>query len=149
MASVKSLVIGYGNSLRNDDGIGMRVAEIVASWHLPQVRSLFLHQLTPELTAELAQVDLAIFVDACQAFDTNTIKLDRLKPSNAINFNSHFSDPRALLSLTQALFGECPQAWWVIVPGVNFELGDRLSSIAEQGIFQALSQIKSLLSEIE
>ncbi len=42
---VKSLVVGYGNSLRSDDGIGMRIAEIVASWHLPEVRSLSPHSI--------------------------------------------------------------------------------------------------------
>jgi Ni,Fe-hydrogenase maturation factor len=61
MSLVNSLVIGYGNSLRGDDSIGIKVAQIVADWHLPKVRSLSPHQLTPELAAELAQVDLAIF----------------------------------------------------------------------------------------
>ena len=59
------LVIGYGNSLRSDDGAGCRVADIVASWDLPYVRSLTVHQLTPELAEPIAQSDLTIFVDAC------------------------------------------------------------------------------------
>jgi hydrogenase maturation protease len=44
---VNSLVIGYGNSLRGDDGIGIKVAQIVADWHLPKVRSLKLNKTTP------------------------------------------------------------------------------------------------------
>lgn len=147
MTLVKSLVIGYGNSLRGDDGIGLKVAQIIAGWHLREVRSLPRPQLTPELAAELAQVDLAIFVDANQAADINAVKLYSLKPSNSINFKSHFSDPQALLNLTQALFGKCPQAWWVIVPGIDFQFSERLSSLAEQGVSQALIQIRSLLSE--
>jgi hypothetical protein len=62
MSLVNSLVIGYGNSLRGDDSIGIKVAQMVADWHLPKVRSLSSHQLTPELAAELAQVDLTIFI---------------------------------------------------------------------------------------
>ncbi|NJK55765.1 MAG: hydrogenase maturation protease [Pleurocapsa sp. SU_5_0] len=145
MSLVNSLVIGYGNSLRGDDGIGIKVAQIVADWHLPKVRSLSLHQLTPELAAELAQVDLAIFVDAYQCADPDVVKIHPLKPSSSIQFKSHFSDPEALLSLTQALFGKCPQAWWVIVPGISFELSDRLSPLAKQGIKQASQQIRSLV----
>lgn len=61
MTSVKSLVIGYENSLRSDDGIDIEVARIITSWHLSDVRSLALHQLTLELAAELARVDLAVF----------------------------------------------------------------------------------------
>ncbi|MDJ0570696.1 MAG: hydrogenase maturation protease [Pleurocapsa sp. MO_192.B19] len=146
MASVKNLIIGYGNSLRSDDGVGVRVAEIVADWNLPEVRSLVLHQLTPELTAELAQVDLVIFVDAYQATDTNAVKLYSLQPSDLAKFHSHFGDPTVLLSLTKAIYGRCPQAWWVIVPGVNFQLGDRLSSIAQRGICEALVQISNWIS---
>ncbi len=145
MELVKSLVIGYGNTLRSDDGIGVRVAEAVNDWHFPGVRSLARHQLTPELAAELAQVDLVIFVDACQDTNSNNVKLHPLKPSASINFKSHYSDPRALLSLTQALFGNYPQAWWLIVPGVDFQLGDRLSPLAKQGIDRALAQIENLL----
>jgi len=147
MESVKSLVIGYGNSLRSDDGIGACVAKVVNNWNLPQVRSLCEYQLTPELAAELAQVDLAIFVDACQTADKNAVELLPIKPSNAIEFKSHFSNPEALLSLTQALFGNCPRAWLVIVPGTNFELGDRLSPMAKLGIEQALKRIRGLLEE--
>lgn len=141
----KSLIIGYGNSLRSDDGIGVRIAQIVAHWHLLQVRSLACHQLTPEIAADLAQVDLVIFVDACQVVGINTVKLYSLQPLVLNQIRSHLSDPRAILSLTQAIYQKCPQAWWLTVPGSNFEFGDRLSAIAQQGVSEALIQIKSLI----
>lgn len=143
---LKGLVIGYGNSLRSDDGIGIEVANVVAGWHLAGVKTLTQHQLTPELAAELAQVDLAIFVDACQAIGNNTVELYSLKPAQLTEFVSHHSDPRVLLGLTQALYGRCPQAWWVIVPGIDFQYSDRLSPLAQQGVDWALNLVKSLLS---
>lgn len=142
---MKSLVIGYGNSLRSDDSIGVRVAKIVAGWHLPEVQSLALHQLTPELAADLARVDLVIFIDACQALARDTVKLHCLKPIDSTEIRSHLSDPKAILSLTQAIYGKCPQAWWLIVPGVDFQLGDRLSSIGEKGVCLALIEIRNLI----
>jgi len=36
--TVDYLIIGYGNTLRGDDGAGPRVAEAVAGWGLPNVR---------------------------------------------------------------------------------------------------------------
>ena len=143
---VNSLVIGYGNSLRSDDGIGIKIAQIVEGWRLPGVRSLSLHQLTPELTTELAEVDLAIFVDACQPCDSDRVKLYPLNSSTSIVFGSHFSNPEALLSLTRVLFNKCPQAWWLIVPGINFQLGEKLSPQAQQGIDRALNTVKRLLT---
>lgn len=148
MTAVKSLVIGYGNSLRSDDGIGIEMATVIARWHLPGVRSLALHQLTPELAAELALVDLAIFVDAYAAELGNETKILQIKPSSSIDFRSHFSDPRALLSLTQALYSRCPKAWWILVPGIDFQLGDFLTPTAQQGIEQASNTIKNLLNVV-
>lgn len=141
----RSLVIGYGNSLRSDDRIGLEIAKTVADWKLPQVLSLDVPQLAPELTVELAKVDLVIFVDAYAANVGDEIKVLQIEPSFSTTFRSHFGDPGALLSLTQALFGRCPQAWWVLVPGINFELGDRLTPTAQQKIRQALNTIKNLL----
>ena len=144
---MKSLVIGYGNSLRSDDGIGIRVADIVASWQLPEISSLALTQLTPEIATDLTKVDLVIFVDACSTTNTNTVKLSNLEPTNQPSIRSHFSNPQALLSLTQTLYGKCPQAWVLMVPGVNFQIGDRLSTVAEKGVSQALTHIKNLVAE--
>jgi hydrogenase maturation protease len=143
----KSLVIGYGNSLRGDDGIGREVAEIVASWNLPQVRSLSRFQLTPELAADLAEVEMVIFVDACQVAKTDTVKLYDLQPLADIQIRSHFSSPQTILNLTQTLYGKCPQAWWLVIPGVDFHFSDRLSATAKQNISLALTQIKNLVSE--
>ena len=143
----KCLIIGYGNSLRSDDGIGERVADIVASWHLPEVRSLSRFQLTPELAQDLAKVDLVIFVDACRGTEIETIELKSLQPLNSINIRSHFSDPRAILSLTQALYNKCPEAWLLVVPGANFQLGDSLSSTGKKGVAEALIEIKNFLRD--
>lgn len=143
MLTTKGLVIGYGNSLRSDDGIGIRIAETVADWQLPQVRSLAVAQLTPELAADLAIADLAIFVDAGRATE-RALEVRALEPEVS-TISSHFSNPQALLSLTVAIYKTCPQAWWLIVPGLNFQLGDRLSSFAQEGVARSLIQIKKIL----
>ena len=58
------LVIGYGNELRGDDGVGPRVARAVSDWRLPGVTALAVHQLAPELAEPLSLSDAAVFVDA-------------------------------------------------------------------------------------
>jgi hydrogenase maturation protease len=156
------LVIGYGNTLRSDDGVGQLVAQKIANSHLSGVRSLYLHQLTPELAAELAEVELVIFVDAtfaaiplCGCCRTAQrlagseiapdVRVSPLQPLSSIEIKSHTSDPRMLLNLTQTLYNHCPKAWWVTIPGENFELGETISPLARRGITQALRQIDSLI----
>ena len=57
----RSLVVGVGNPLREDDGVGWHLAEALAQTGVPTHTC---HQLLPELAAELSQVDLVLFVDA-------------------------------------------------------------------------------------
>ena len=139
------LVIGYGNDLRSDDAVGQKVANAIAAWKLPQVTSLCVHQLTPELAAFLAKTELAIFIDACFASVCEDVRLQAIAPTNSTAIGGHTGDPRSLLALTQALYNQVPNAWWVTIPGTNFELGDRLSPIAERGMQVALEQINHLI----
>ncbi len=136
------IVIGYGNELRSDDGIGQRVAKTL---HVSNVKSIAVHQLTPELAEILANTDLVIFVDACLVSESYQVQVQSLSPASFNVIAGHTADPRSLLALTQALYDYCPQAWWIKVPGVNFELGDHLSPIAETGVAIALQQITQIV----
>ncbi|VXD24756.1 conserved hypothetical protein [Planktothrix serta PCC 8927] len=140
------LIIGYGNPIRGDDGIGQAVIAELEQWNLANVRSQSLHQLTPEIAAEMAEVDTVIFVDACLEGETvNLTSLEAL-PSDLFNWG-HSLNPRSLLSLTQFLYQKAPQAWLIAIPGENFELSETLSEKAQQGIQEALKIIKNLINK--
>lgn len=139
------LVIGYGNDLRSDDGVGQRVADEVASWAIPNLRSLAVHQLTPELAELIASMQTVIFVDAYPvAQGGKIVQVCQLKvEADSLNLG-HISNPPSLLALAQLLYNHAPPAWLVTVPAVNFELGENLSEIAQQGLAAALEQIRWL-----
>ncbi|MBD2681772.1 MULTISPECIES: hydrogenase maturation protease [Nostoc] len=136
------IVIGYGNELRSDDGIGQRVAKAL---QLSNTKSIAVHQLTPELAEVLANTELAIFIDACLASESSQVQVQSLLPNSSTAIAGHTADPRSLLALTKVIYGYCPQAWWVTVPGVNFEFGENLSPLAEQGIEIAIDKINHLI----
>jgi hydrogenase maturation protease len=138
----RNVVIGYGNNLRSDDGIGQKVANAL---DLPNVKSLAVHQLTPELVDILASANLAIFVDACLPSEHNDVQIQHLEPSSEKIITGHAGEPQSLLALTKAIYGHCPQAWWITVPGVSFQLGENLSPIAEKGVASALEKITQIL----
>src|ERR1035441_6445297 len=58
------LVIGYGNTLRGDDGVGPRVAEAIEKLNLPGVRTLVCQQLSPEYADPVSRARTVVFVDA-------------------------------------------------------------------------------------
>jgi hydrogenase maturation protease len=137
------LVIGYGNTLRGDDGVGPRVAEAVASLHLPGVRTLSCHQLSPEHAAPISLARTVIFVDA--AVDAPPeVQLRRLEPNDTSQLLAHAADPRTLLALSRDVFGQVPQAWWLTIPALKMEFSETLTPGAERGCAVAVEKIRAL-----
>lgn len=149
------IVIGYGNTLRSDDGAGQKVAEILASWHLPQVKSISVHQLTPELSALIAAAELAIFIDVYPAEQSelaadNNIRVISIDPTTSRQHPTspeagHIATPDRLLYLADLVYGKTPSAWWILLPAWNFEFGEHLSPLTTAGIEQALHHITHLI----
>ena len=69
----RPLVIGIGNLLRGDDAVGPMLAT--------RVSGRCVHQLTPELAAELAPLERVLFIDAWLAPAGAVPRLDPLQPS--------------------------------------------------------------------
>lgn len=136
------LIIGYGNTLRGDDGVGVRVAETIAQLEWEGVRSLWVHQLTPELAEDISQAKMVIFVDAVVSEALEIRAIEAVEEGGKVG---HYQDPRSLLLLTKAVYGAIPLAWWVLIPGVNFEFGEELSPITQGYMKDAIEQIKKLL----
>ncbi|MBP0017270.1 MAG: hydrogenase maturation protease [Cyanobacteria bacterium SBLK] len=141
------LAIGYGNPLRSDDGAGQKVAELVANWHRKDVRSLPLHQLTPELADEISRADIAIFIDATPVTSATParVQVQLLEPLAIASSLGHNSTPQYLLSLAKELYHAAPKAYWILIPAVNFEFGEKFSPITEQGIKIALKKIEEII----
>jgi hydrogenase maturation protease len=143
----RTLVVGYGNTLRGDDGAGPRVAAAVALWRRPGVESLAVHQLTPELAARLVEVDRVIFVDArIAAAPSETCEVREIVAADDRGPDGHSCDPRALLSMADRLFGARPRALSVTIPAIDLAFGERLSGPADREVRAALGAIHRLLT---
>jgi hydrogenase maturation protease len=135
------LVIGYGNTLRRDDGVGPRVAEAVAVLALPGVRALACPLLTPELADPISRARIAIFVDA--AVDApREVQLRKLAPASSSQVMAHAASPATLLALARDVFGHAPEAWWLTIPAEDLGIGEELSPLAQRGLETAIEAIK-------
>jgi hydrogenase maturation protease len=138
------LVIGYGNTLRGDDGVGPRVAESVGNLCLPGVRTLICQQLSPEHAASIAQADAVIFVDA--ALDApREVQFRELTPGGNTQLMAHAADPRTILALARDVFGYTPKAWWLTIPAERMEFSEELTPMAQRGCAEAVMKIQSQL----
>jgi len=123
----KRLVIGIGNALRGDDGVG----DLLAEQAVGSVAVRSVQQLTPELAAELAGLDAVLFIDAWQAPEGAQPQLRTLHPDGA-NGDSHRLGPTALLAVCQALYGRAPTAQVLLVPATELAHGTALSAALQQ-----------------
>jgi hydrogenase maturation protein HypF len=149
----RNLLIGYGNTLRRDDGAGPAVVAAVVARIGPD-RSIRLetkvtHQLLPELADPIADADRVIFVDARVTAPDAGVTIEPIAPAEAgsARFDGHVASPSALLTLARVVFGRAPgEAWLVTLPGVDFELGEGFSPVTAEAIATASDRIVGILS---
>ncbi|HLX94331.1 MAG TPA: hydrogenase maturation protease [Verrucomicrobiae bacterium] len=137
------LVIGYGNPLRCDDGVGPKVAEAVEALQLPGVHTLVCQQLSPEHAEPISRARTVVFVDAALDVPDET-QFRKLEPGETSQLMAHAADPRTMLALARDVFGHAPEAWWLTIPAVKLGFGTDFSPVAERGFETAVQAIKNL-----
>lgn len=132
-AVARALVIGIGNLLRGDDGVGwLLVRELEGrpprrgSPEAPQLRRV--QQLTPELAEPVAAAARVLFVDAWLAPPGAMPSCRSLRPDAAGSGSSHHLEPGQLLALARLLYGRAPAAAHLLVPAMAFPHGAVLSA---------------------
>ena len=136
------LVIGYGNTLRGDDGVGPKVAEAIAALNLPGVQTLACPLLTPELADPISQAEKVIFVDA--AVDApKEVQWRRLEPNESSQIMAHAADPRTMLALARDVFGHVPEAWWLTIPAVELGFQEEFSTAVQRDFLVAVKKIQT------
>lgn len=147
------LVIGYGNALRSDDGIGVHAAALLREDHrLAGVEILALHQLTPELTLDMSRASLVVLIDASTedppgsvavrplAFDTAAGRGAAAGPGSS----SHHVGPGELVALAAELYGAAPEVVVVSVGVATTEVGEELSP----AVVAALPAVTEAVSDL-
>jgi len=120
----KTLIIGVGNTLRCDDGAGIRVAE-QAGAQFPEVDVLCVHGLTPELAETVARYDRVIVVDA--SLTAAGLRVTTLNPESTFP-RSHNLSPGGVLALSSSLYHRAPsEALLIELPVRSAGFGESLS----------------------
>jgi hydrogenase maturation protease len=140
-----SLVIGYGNDLRSDDGAGRVVADRINALDLPGVSVRSVVQLTPELALEMAEVDTVVFVDASiEVSETTATPVGRdIENPPAM---SHFSTPERLLAMTAEVGTPPSQVVAISIPVTDIGLGMELTPMTAIGVEKAVEMVREIVA---
>jgi len=141
------LVLGYGNPLRSDDGVGWRVAEAIAVRWPGSLIVRTGQNVVPEWAVDLHDADAAYFVDA--SVDVEEPQLEPLPIDlDSPLMDGHDLTPAQLLRLTRTVYGLAPRAFVVHVPAVNFDFGETLTPVAACGVRGAVCLLNTALGLI-
>jgi hydrogenase maturation protease len=142
----RALVIGYGNPLRSDDGVGWIAARRLSE-QLPatDIEVLYRHELTPELAEAISAAQLVVFLDASAKHLPGEVKCQELWPSPSHPAFSHQLSATQLLELASDLYGAVPRAYLFSVGGASFEVGNTLSPEVAQALPGLLEHVSKIV----
>jgi hydrogenase maturation protease len=159
------LVIGYGNALRTDDGVGWHAARLLAGDpRLAGVVVVAEHQLVPELAFDLSLASLVILLDASTETPAGTVTVRSMAPPGKATSDghtrpdgpvvspgtsSHHVGPEVLLTLARELYGRAPKAVVVSVGVTEMGLGERLTPDVEAVLPAVADIVARLVAEHE
>jgi hydrogenase maturation protease len=144
---LQALVIGYGNPLRGDDGVGWVVAQRLAQLVDPdRVATMAVHSLTPDLAAALGHAQLVIFVDAAEDKPPGYLGSTSVCPTAQLPSMSHSLDPAALLHLTRQLYGRCPHGVLFTIGGAEFGHKEHLSDPVDRACERLITEVMRIVS---
>ena len=167
------LVIGYGNALRTDDGVGWHAARLLAGDpRLVDVVVVAEHQLAPELAFDLSLASLVVLLDASTETPAGAVTVRRLaaagggsagggsagggrggtgpggtRPSPGAS--SHHVGPELLLALALELYGSAPEAVVVSVGVAEMGPGEALTPRVAAALPAVADVVARLVAEHE
>jgi hydrogenase maturation protease len=146
------LVVGYGNPLRSDDGVGPAVAaRLAADVRMRGVDIRAEHQLTPDLALDASRSSLVVLVDAAEGLAAGVVSVRWLEGA-AMGMDpgpplTHHLDPAGLLGLARELWGTAPPLVVVSVGTATTEIGESLSPLVASAVERAVDAVVGLVGE--
>jgi hydrogenase maturation protease len=143
------LVVGYGNPLRGDDGLGPGAAALLADD--PRLRGaqvLARHQLTPELASDFAEARLVILIDVNVVDRAGVVSVRRLDETpSPESGSSHHTSPMDLAGLARELWGASPAVFIVSVGAASLEVGEGLSAPVQKSLPAVVEAVVAIMAE--
>jgi hydrogenase maturation protease len=143
------LVYGYGNPGRQDDGLGILLAEKWEIWArkhgIDHIDFEYNYQLNIEDAHTISQYENVIFVDA-SVEDIEDIKLSKVEPTNKTEFTMHAMYPGFILHLCQNLYDKSPKTYLLSIKAFEFEFNEEISQGAQRNLNMAFDLAVELFS---
>jgi hydrogenase maturation protease len=142
------LILGYGNTLRGDDALGIHAAHALHDFYCTDggIRVLAISQLAFDLAEDIAQAQLVLFIDAAESGCPGEIcTAEVLATEEKVRFTHHWTPP-TLLMLSRQLYGRAPTAMTLTMAAASSEMGVGLSQAVQNRLPELLERAKAIVS---
>lgn len=143
------LILGYGNPLHCDDGVGWHAAvQLFRSNARPEVEVLPCRQLTPELAELVSHAETVLFLDGSHESQAGEFRCEEVRVLEGNPAFTHHLSPGSLLAMARDLYGVFPRAWLLTVGGHSFEVGEKMSPEVERALSTLKARVRELIAEV-
>lgn len=141
------LVVGYGNPLRSDDGVGPAVAaRLTGDPRLAGADIRSAHQLTPELALDASRASLLVLLDAGVGEAPGEVSMRRLEPTDDSGGAwTHHVDPAGIAGLARELYGAAPPVIMISIGPASLEVGETLSDVVAASVTRAADLVATVV----
>lgn len=141
----KTLVIGIGNTLRSDDGVGPYVADCIEAKGIKNVKVWVTQQLHVEDLEPMLEFGRIILIDASLSGPPLDLRrVDSVKGQSLSS--SHHLSAETFINLAKSIYHKDISMQLCSIKGHRFEVGDTLTpdvrACAKQAVELICSQIK-------
>lgn len=143
------LLVGYGNVMRSDDGLGWHAAgRLAEDQRFDGSVVLQRQQLTPELALDISESALVVLIDANTALAPGVFSVKMVEPAADVPDRtwSHHVSPTTLVTIARELYGRACEVYIVSCGVQSLDIGDRLSPVVEQALPQMVDAIAELVA---
>jgi hydrogenase maturation protease len=137
----KTLIYGYGNPGRQDDGLGVLLVEAIEKWAGEQgLENLSFdnnYQLNIEDAANIAAYERVIFADASQE-EIDSFSLTRVEPSAKVEFTMHAVSPAFIVHLCESIYQKTPECLLLHIRGYEWEFARAVTPNALENLEKSI-----------
>lgn len=147
--ATRCLVLGCGNTLRSDDGVGPWLCAWAEKRFAGEVgvRVIARQQWTPELALEIAAAESVIFIDCSLVSEPGIITTHTVAPAESDESRAtHEISAPELMALAKVLYGRAPwPADLLTIGAASLEFGEEFSAPVKACLAEACEVLTEMV----
>jgi len=140
------LLIGIGNSGRQDDGLGWAFLDLLKPELPANIDFEYRYQLQIEDAEMISHYQKVYFIDADKTPETTDYIIQVCFPKETHHFSSHALPPETILYLASTIYDKTPKSYIIGISGESYQLKVGLTEKATSNLKKAIHSFKKILT---